>query len=59
MINFAKSKGDFIALCDGDDYWIDKNKLQFQFDTMIKNKNCDISFHGVVIENFKTKKRKY
>ena len=56
MINFAKSKGDYIALCDGDDYWIDKNKLQFQFDTMIKNKNCDISFHGVVIENFKTKR---
>jgi glycosyltransferase involved in cell wall biosynthesis len=34
--------GDFIAICDGDDYWIDDNKLQKQVDYLRDNPKCYI-----------------
>lgn len=58
LINFEKSKGYYIALCDGDDFWTDKKKLQTQVEIMQNNCNCDISFHGVKIQNLKTNKEK-
>jgi len=32
-----QAKGDFIAICDGDDYWIDNFKIKKQIDFMINN----------------------
>lgn len=48
--NFKIAKGSYIALCDGDDYWIDKFKLKKQINLMLEMK-FDVSFHSVKITN--------
>ena len=42
--------GEYVAMCDGDDYWIDENKLQKQVDFMDTHKNCNLCFHPVIIK---------
>jgi len=44
-ILFPYIKGKYVAFCDGDDYWIDENKLQIQVDEMKKHPDVDLSFH--------------
>lgn len=36
----------YIAYCDGDDYWIDNNKLQKQFDFMETHEDYSLCFHN-------------
>jgi glycosyltransferase involved in cell wall biosynthesis len=42
-----KSKGKYIALCEGDDIWSDSQKLQTQIEEMQKYPAVEMSFHGV------------
>lgn len=40
-------RGNYIALCDGDDYWTDPGKLQMMYDNLKKNPNCSCGVHRV------------
>jgi len=36
------ARGQYIAACEGDDFWIDNNKLQIQYDAMEEHPECDM-----------------
>lgn len=38
--------GKYIALCEGDDYWISKNKLSKQVSSLEKNPKAGMAFHA-------------
>lgn len=50
-------KGQYIALCEGDDYWIDENKLQLQVDFLDQNPGYSACVHNSYELNMTTNKQ--
>ena len=50
--------GQYIALCEGDDFWTDALKLQKQINFLKENQDCSLCFHNasVYFENTKHSK---
>lgn len=47
----AKLQGRYIAICEGDDYWINENKLQIQYDYMTAHPDCTACVHNAIVHN--------
>lgn len=51
-------EGDYIATCEGDDYWLDEKKIDRQIDFLESHNDYSACVHNSVFYNMKTGKKK-
>lgn len=54
IMSFDLINGEYFAFCEGDDYWIDANKLQTQVDFLDNNPDFSGCFHKSLRKNIIT-----
>jgi len=58
-ILFPIAKGKYIAMCEGDDYWIEPKKLQWQSDFLEQNPDYGLVHGDINIFNYENKLWEY
>ena len=57
MNNMANCRGKYIAVCEGDDYWLDPHKLQKQVDYLESHPELAMCFHNAMMVNEQDSRR--
>lgn len=48
MSAYSHCDTEYVAICDGDDYWFDRHKLQTMVNYMDAHSECAVAFHRVI-----------
>lgn len=51
VATLQECRGGYIALLEGDDYWIDDRKLQLQWESLESDPKLAVSFHGIEVRD--------
>lgn len=54
-VTFKIAKGQYICLCEGDDYWLDKEKISKQLAHLQSGENIAMSYHNALVVDSKGK----